>query len=125
MEATPLHVIKRDGSRQPFDRTKLLRADPRVRQAAGVARADRAGGGHDEASLRNGVGDEVEAARIGEETLRVLRGPRPGGAYVRFASVYRDFQNVDEFKGELRSLKVAKAGSASGKTNRCSVEFQL
>ena len=56
-----------------------------------------------EAELRNGVGDEVESAAIGEETLRVLRD-LDLVAYVRFASVYRDFQDVEEFERELERL---------------------
>ena len=55
------------------------------------ARRDRAGGGEIEAELRNGVGDEVEASAIGDEALRVLRD-LDLVAYVRFASVYRDFR---------------------------------
>jgi transcriptional repressor NrdR len=60
-----------------------------------------------EADLRNGVGDEVEARRIGEQALRVLRD-LDRVAYVRFASVYRDFQDVDEFERELALLEGRK-----------------
>ena len=46
-------------------------------------------------------------------------------AYVRFASVYRDFQDVDEFERELAQLEGRKKRArASGETNRCSVELQ-
>jgi transcriptional repressor NrdR len=57
-----------------------------------------------EAELRNGVGDEVAAPAIGEEALRVLRD-LDLVAYVRFASVYRDFQDIEEFEQELESLE--------------------
>ena len=60
-----------------------------------------------EADLRNGVGDEVEARKIGEQALRVLR-ELDRVAYVRFASVYRDFQDVDEFERELAQLEGRK-----------------
>jgi transcriptional repressor NrdR len=56
-----------------------------------------------EAELRNGVGDEVRSSAIGEEALRVLRD-LDLVAYVRFASVYRDFQDVEEFERELELL---------------------
>jgi transcriptional repressor NrdR len=57
-----------------------------------------------EAELRNGVGDEVASEAVGEEALRVLRD-LDLVAYVRFASVYRDFQDVEEFERELELLE--------------------
>jgi transcriptional repressor NrdR len=54
------------------------------------------------------VGDEIEASEIGEEALRVLRD-LDRVAYVRFASVYRDFQDVDEFERELAKLEGREA----------------
>ncbi len=108
VEQTPLHVVKRDGSRQPFDRTKLLAGLTRacVKRPVSLEQIERAAVTI-EAGLRNGVGDEIEAARIGEEALRVLRD-LDRVAYVRFASVYRDFQDVDEFKRELAKLEGRK-----------------
>jgi len=108
VEQSPLHVVKRDGSRQPFDRTKLLAGLTRacVKRPVSLEQIERAAVTI-EAGLRNGVGDEIEAARIGEEALRVLRD-LDRVAYVRFASVYRDFQDVDEFKRELAKLEGRK-----------------
>ena len=60
-----------------------------------------------EARLRNGVRDEVASSQIGEEALTVLR-ELDRVAYVRFASVYRDFQDVDEFERELAQLEGRK-----------------
>ena len=56
-----------------------------------------------EARLRNGVRDEVASSQIGEESLTALRA-LDRVAYVRFASVYRDFQEVEEFQRELERL---------------------
>jgi transcriptional repressor NrdR len=105
VEESPLYVIKRDGSRQPFDRGKLLAGLARacVKRPVSVEQVERAAVTI-EATLRNGVRDEVDAQRIGEEALRVLRD-LDRVAYVRFASVYRDFQDVDEFKRELVRLE--------------------
>jgi transcriptional repressor NrdR len=105
VEESPLYVIKRDGSRQPFDRGKLLAGLARacVKRPVSVEQVERAAVTI-EATLRNGVRDEVDARRIGEEALRVLRD-LDRVAYVRFASVYRDFQDVDEFKRELVRLE--------------------
>ena len=105
VEESPLYVIKRDGSRQPFDRGKLLAGLARAcaKRPVSVEQVERAAVTI-EATLRNGVRDEVDARRIGEEALRVLRD-LDRVAYVRFASVYRDFQDVDEFKRELVRLE--------------------
>ena len=95
-------MVKRDGTRQPFDRSKLMAGLTRacVKRPVPLAQIEQAAV-RIEADLRNGVGDEVEARkRIGEQALRVLRD-LDRVAYVRFASVYRDFQDVDEFEREL------------------------
>jgi transcriptional repressor NrdR len=111
VEQSPLHVIKRDGARQPFDRAKLLAGLTRacVKRPVSLEQIERAAVTI-EASLRNGVGDEVEASQIGEEALKVLRD-LDRVAYVRFASVYRDFQDVDEFERELAKLEGRKKRS--------------
>jgi transcriptional repressor NrdR len=108
VEETPLYVVKRDGSRQPFDRTKLLAGLTRacVKRPVSLEQIERAAVTI-EVGLRNGVRDEVEASRIGDEALTVLRD-LDRVAYVRFASVYRDFQDVDEFKRELVRLEPRK-----------------
>ena len=108
MEETPLHVVKRDGSRQPFDRTKLLAGLTRacVKRPVPLEQIEHAAVTI-EAGLRNGVRDEVDSTAIGEQALRVLRD-LDRVAYVRFASVYRDFQDVDEFERELEKLEQPK-----------------
>jgi transcriptional repressor NrdR len=105
LEEATLAVVKRDGTRQPFDRRKLLGGLVRACAKRPIATAQiEAAAAEIEARLRNGVRDEVEASRIGEEALAVLR-LLDGVAYVRFASVYRDFQTVDEFTRELERLE--------------------
>jgi transcriptional repressor NrdR len=108
VEETPLHVVKRDGSRQPFDRSKLLAGLTRacVKRPVSLEQIE-AAAVTIEARLRNGVRDEVAAASIGEAALAVLRD-LDRVAYVRFASVYRDFQDVDEFERELKKLEGKK-----------------
>ena len=104
VEQAPLHVVKRDGARQPFDSQKLLAGLVRacVKRPVPLAEIERAAV-RIEAELRNGVGDEGGSSAIGEEALRVLRD-LDLVAYVRFASVYRDFQDVEEFERELELL---------------------
>jgi transcriptional repressor NrdR len=108
VEETPLHVVKRDGSRQPFDRSKLLAGLTRACVKRPVSLEQIEGAAVTiEARLRNGVRDEVAASSIGEAALAVLRD-LDRVAYVRFASVYRDFQDVDEFERELMKLEGKK-----------------
>ena len=119
VEETPLYVVKRDGSRQPFDRAKLLAGLTRacVKRPVSLEQIERAAVTI-EVGLRNGVRDEVEASRIGDEALTVLRD-LDRVAYVRFASVYRDFQDVDEFKRELVRLEPRKrTAKAAAKRTR-------
>jgi transcriptional repressor NrdR len=105
VEHAPLHVVKRDGARQPFDPQKLKAGLVRacVKRPVPLADIERAAV-QIEAELRNGVGDEVASEAIGEQALRVLRD-LDSVAYVRFASVYRDFQDVEEFERELELLE--------------------
>jgi transcriptional repressor NrdR len=105
VEDTPLFVMKRDGARQPFDRGKLLAGLVRActKRPVSLEQIERAAATI-EAGLRNGVRDEVPSEAIGDEALAVLRN-LDRVAYVRFASVYRDFQDVEEFERELARLE--------------------
>lgn len=113
IEESPLFVVKRDGSRQPFDRSKLRAGLVRActKRPVSLEEIERAVG-MIEARLRNGIREEVDAPAIGEEALAVLRD-LDRVAYVRFASVYRDFQDVEEFERELDRLEEARANTSS------------
>lgn len=108
-EEPPLWVVKRDGDRQLFDRGKLLRGLERActkRPVAGEQVETVAL--RVEAELRSDGGREVASGEIGEAALRHLR-ELDGVAYVRFASVYRQFDDVEEFQAELDLLDDAGA----------------
>ncbi len=102
-QALPL-VRKKDGRRQPFSRDKVL---------AGLRRAcvKRPVSGEALERLTDGVlraisdrGDsEIDSAVVGRETLAALK-PVDQVAYVRFASVYREFQSAEEFLSELSAM---------------------
>ena len=105
IEESPLFVVKRDGSRQPFDRAKLMAGLVRACTKRPVSLEQIEGPPRPiEARLRNGVRDEVPSHAIGEEALAALR-ELDRVAYVRFASVYRDFQDVEEFEQELARME--------------------
>jgi len=104
-EEMPLVVVKSSGERQPFDRGKLLEGLQRACHKRQVPTAALDVAVRDiEAELRNRLRQEVGSAQIGELALRRLKEIDPV-AYVRFASVYRAFADVDEFEDELARLE--------------------
>lgn len=104
-EEMPLVVVKSSGERQSFDRSKLLEGLQRACHKRQVTTASLDLAVRDiEAELRNRLRQEVSSPQIGELALRRLKEIDPV-AYVRFASVYRKFEDVDEFEDELARLE--------------------
>jgi transcriptional repressor NrdR len=105
IEEMPLMVVKRDGSREPWDRAKLMRGLMTAATKRDVT-ADQLDAlvTDVEAEIRNSLGNEVPAKRIGDMVLVRLKDI-DGVAYVRFASVYKSFKDVDEFTAELKRLR--------------------
>lgn len=104
-EEMPLMVVKKDGTPEPFDRGKLLRG-LLVATAKRDVPMERLETLIDdiETDLRNDFRYEVDSEQVGDMVLKRLRD-LDKVAYVRFASVYREFQDLDEFASELRELK--------------------
>jgi transcriptional repressor NrdR len=104
VEKAPLFVIKRDGTRQAFDREKIVSGLMRACEKRPVAfEKIQDLVGRVERELTAGVESEVSSLRIGEMVLQGLRS-LDEVAYVRFASVYRQFRDVSEFSEEVRAL---------------------
>ena len=103
-EEMPIVVVKRDGHKEPFDRQKLMRGllTATVKRDLPVSTLS-ALIDDIETSLRDGAKMEVSSVDLGSMVLKRLMAVDKV-AYVRFASVYRDFKDVDEFSEELRSL---------------------
>lgn len=101
-------VVKKDGRREPFDRTKLLRGLTIATNKRPVS-VERLHAVVDaiESEAQDSERREVTAAELGERVMRHLR-ELDEVAYVRFASVYRSFRDVDEFMRELGKLVKAK-----------------
>lgn len=105
VEERALQVRKRDGTLEPYDRPKLVRAvrlscaKRPVEPAAIEALVDDV----EDALGRLGT-DDVASREIGEQVMERLKG-LDHVAYVRFASVYREFGDIDEFYEELRELR--------------------
>ena len=108
VESLPMVVIKKDGSRQSFDRSKVLRGMIRACEKRPVPfevleqKADEI-----EQTLQNSLEREVSTEYIGELVMDKLRAVDEV-AYVRFASVYRQFKDIDTFMKELNKLLEGK-----------------
>jgi transcriptional repressor NrdR len=104
LEVPPLIVIKKDGRREGFDRDKLLSGVLRSCEKRLVALAQvEALVDEVERDLRSSLDKEVPSVLIGERVMERLR-LLDGVAYVRFASVYREFKDVSEFREQLEHL---------------------
>jgi transcriptional repressor NrdR len=104
VEETPLIVIKKDGSREEFSRDKILRGLIRACEKRPVSvETLEMMVSETEKSLRNTADAEVESRQIGELLMEQLF-PVDEVAYVRFASVYRQFKDINMFMKELKSL---------------------
>ena len=104
VESLPIIVIKRDGSRQGFDRNKIMNSMVRAfdKRQVDMADLDRITT-EIEQSIQNTLDREVSTDKIGEMVMERIK-PLDEVAYIRFASVYRRFQDVDTFRAELNKL---------------------
>ncbi len=100
----PLMVIKRDGSRQAFDRQKMLRGMIRACYKRPVSTETLEQISIEiEQELRNSLTLEVSAEQVGELVMAKLKEV-DDVSYVRFASVYRQFRDITTFRDELDKL---------------------
>ena len=108
VECLPIVVIKKDGSRQSFDRQKVLRGMIRACEKRPVSLAELERIADEiEQELQNSMEREIRTADIGEKVMERLRSVDQV-AYVRFASVYRQFKDIDTFVAELNKLLAEK-----------------
>jgi len=107
IEEKPFMVVKRDGRREPFDRAKLERGIERAleKRPVSTSMVDQiATEIEDEAVMRGKVSREISTADLGELVLQRLYGIDKV-AYIRFASVYKHFENLDEFLTEVNNVE--------------------
>ena len=104
MERLPLLVIKRDGSRQSFDRVKVINGMVKAceKRPVPVDQIERVAD-EIEQELQSSLEREVSSAQIGEMIMDRLRD-MDQVAYVRFASVYRQLKDINTFLDELNKL---------------------
>ena len=104
VESLPIIVVKRDGTRQAFDRNKILNSMVRAfdKRQVDVTDLDRITT-EIEQSIQNTLEREVSTDKLGEMVMARLK-PIDEVAYIRFASVYRRFQDVNSFIHEINNI---------------------
>ena len=119
VEDLPLRVVKKDGRRMAFDRSKILNGLMKACEKRPISldvledTADKV-----EKELRNSMEREIPSRLIGEVLMKHLKN-LDHVAYVRFASVYREFTDIDNFMQELEALK---DNAASKRNTEASVQ---
>ena len=104
VESLPIIVVKKDGSRQSFDRTKILNGMVRACEKRPVSIAEMEAAVTDiEQVMQNSLEREISSSEIGELVMEKLK-MLDEVAYVRFASVYREFKDVNTFIDEIGKL---------------------
>ena len=108
VEEITFMVVKKDGSRQAFDRAKLLNGMLRACEKRPVSMSDLETAVDEiEQTVQNSLEREVSTERIGELVMEKLKD-LDDVAYVRFASVYRQFKDINTFMQELNKLLAEK-----------------
>jgi transcriptional repressor NrdR len=104
-------VIKRSGRREPFDRAKIERGVSRALEKRAVSQMgieSLVNEIEDQAAILGKVNHEIDAGTIGDLVLEKLAA-LDKVAYIRFASVYRHFENLDEFLREIQKIDGIKS----------------
>jgi transcriptional repressor NrdR len=122
IEERQLQIAKRDGSTEPYDRRKVVESIQLSCAKRPVAGTEIGAMADDIEDALGKLGrDEIDSRTVGELIMERLK-TRDHIAYVRFASVYRNFQDLDEFYEELRDLNARRARAA---LNEGQVELPL
>jgi transcriptional repressor NrdR len=104
LEILPIMVIKKDGSRQAFDKQKILNGLLRASEKRPISLSELTKVVNSiELKLQNELRREVKSTEIGQLVMDELKN-LDEVAYVRFASVYREFKDINSFMSELTSL---------------------
>lgn len=113
-EILPL-VVKKDGRREPFDRQKILQGLLKAceKRPVGIVALEEVVG-KIEKKLQESGEKEIPSSVIGEEVMHALH-KLDQVAYVRFASVYREFKDINEFMEELKDLLKEEKGKGTAK----------
>lgn len=104
LETLPITIVKKDGTREQFDRAKLAKGILKACEKRPVEREsiDKVLD-NIESDLRGAEATEIESRKIGTLVMKNLKR-LDKIAYIRFASVYKDFKDIEEFRKELLKL---------------------
>ena len=114
IDTVPIAVVKRNGKREFFDKHKLTMGIERACQKRPVDAEEVASA--IEAELQNSIVEEISSQDIGEMVLARLK-EIDTVSYIRFASVYREFQDIDSFISEINNLE-KRAGKRKARKNK-------
>jgi len=104
VESLPIIVVKRDNSRQSFDRNKIMNGMLRACEKRPVSMQDLENAVNEiESVVQNSLEREITTEFIGEQVMEKLKA-LDEVAYVRFASVYRQFKDIHSFMQELNKI---------------------
>jgi transcriptional repressor NrdR len=106
-------VIKRDGRREPFERSKIEKGVQRALEKRAVSQLkieSLINEIEDTSAMFGKTNHEIESATIGEIVLEKLSG-LDRVAYIRFASVYRHFEDIEQFVNEIQKLELERSSS--------------
>lgn len=105
MEILDLMVVKRNGSREPYSKEKLVSGIQLALEKRPITQdaLKKLIAAIEQAISNDAAGDEITSTQIGEIVMKQLKKVDQVG-YIRFASVYRQFKDVAEFKRELKKL---------------------
>lgn len=102
IETVQVIVVKKNGSKELFDRNKLLAGLLKACQKRPVSAEEIVG--EIENEIQNSLTQEITTTEIGELVMKHLK-QKDEVAYVRFASVYREFKDIETFMAELKQLQ--------------------
>jgi transcriptional repressor NrdR len=118
IEAVPFYVTKKDGRREDFDPQKLLLGLKKATEKRDISTERlRAIVDEIEAELRRSGRVEIPSGEIGEMVMERLKD-LDEVAYIRFASVYREFMDLQQVKKEIEQVLSARTGGRAGATSR-------
>lgn len=108
IESTPVYVVKADGTRQPFDISKVKKGLLKAceKRPISIQEIDQMASNVEKA-VHNMLNDEVASSYIGELVMKELK-EKDHVAYVRFASVYRQFSDLTNFMEVIKEVESSK-----------------
>ena len=105
LESTAITIVKKGGAREQFDRAKVMGGMLKACEKLPVKREDIEKAADEiEAELKAAEEAEVESKKVGELVMKKLK-KLDKVAYIRFASVYKEFKDLDDFEKELQKLQ--------------------